>query len=972
VDIDPRAVQIAGLSLWLRAQKSWQTKGLRLSERPQIRKSNVVCAEPMPGDRQMLDEFLSTLSGDGLETLMRKAWHVPTDQKVRATPQMADALAKLVRTVWQEMELAGEAGSLLKIEETLRDAIATARKESEEKSPLFRVLEYGLNEPPKEKYVQVVAGEDQDFFDQAEGLVLAALREYSEQAVNGDSYKRRLFAGDASQGFVFIDLCRKLYDIVVMNPPFGELSEIAQEYLTNKYPLTCNNIATIFVERMANKLNPMGGLALIIDNSTSIRSSYEDFRKTILYNSLCLYTYASLGWEVLDANVEVCAYSCFRTATEKGNCFCVDASKKETKENFLKENILSISQGKKNQFVIVNPEEFKFLPNAIPNFSMPRGIRSLFGKFPSVNNLAHLKTGMSSGDNERFYKMFWERPQRFENDWKFLSNGGEYSPYYRGDREIINWHRDGIEIKEHRKATFRNSQYYSRVGLSYSKRCEYLSVQLLPSGFAFTDEGQCIFPVSEENRYGLLAFFNSKFARVILNEYCGQHKSNGYVQLIPFPNINLSILGKISNNIVQILYSELIWTIPSIYSRGPLLLNPAIFETNLSINEIRSNLIRKWELSKVKIDEYENTLNMMIYESSGLNENEVNYINNKAKKIPAAHFQLSEQKTDGYSLVSEFLDYIMGVFFGYWNILSIKEPIEVPLDTAPIYPPGTVYKGKPLASNNIPDFYPVNVKWSGIAESQTPIEKESLPNKLEEILRIIWKEKLEGIELEISESLKISSMDEYFGNPDLFFKDHLKRYSKSRRAAPIYWPLSTPSCSYTLWLYYHRLNDQTLYTCVNDFVDPKLKQVSEEAARLRLKKGRSAADEKELERLTDFERELKDFREELLRVAKFWKPNLNDGVEITAAPLWKLFQHKPWQKRLKETWQKLEAGEYDWAHLAYSIWPERVREKCKNDKSLAIAHDLEELYVEPPASAKKKKAKKPAVDEETEGWFNDD
>ena len=36
------------------------------------------------------------------------------------------------------------------------------------------------------------------------------------------------------------------------------------------------------------------------------------------------------------------------------------------------------------------------------------------------------------------------------------------------------------------------------------------------------------------------------------------------------------------------------------------------------------------------------------------------------------------------------------------------------------------------------------------------------------------------------------------------------------------------------------------------------------------------------------------------------------------------------------------------------------------------AHDLEELYVEPSASTKKKKAKKPAVDEETEGWFNDD
>jgi hypothetical protein len=57
---------------------------------------------------------------------------------------------------------------------------------------------------------------------------------------------------------------------------------------------------------------------------------------------------------------------------------------------------------------------------------------------------------------------------------------------------------------------------------------------------------------------------------------------------------------------------------------------------------------------------------------------------------------------------------------------------------------------------------------------------------------------------------------------------------------------------------------------------------------------------------------------------------------------------------LKETWGKLEKGDYDWAHLAYSIWPERVKEKCKHDKSLAIAHDLEDIYEEPVAQAKKK------------------
>ncbi len=55
---------------------------------------------------------------------------------------------------------------------------------------------------------------------------------------------------------------------------------------------------------------------------------------------------------------------------------------------------------------------------------------------------------------------------------------------------------------------------------------------------------------------------------------------------------------------------------------------------------------------------------------------------------------------------------------------------------------------------------------------------------------------------------------------------------------------------------------------------------------------------------------------------------------------------------------KLEKGDYDWAHLAMAYWPNRVREKCKTDKSLAIAHGLEALYVEPKAAPKKMRGEK--------------
>ncbi len=209
--------------------------------------------------------------------------------------------------------------------------------------------------------------------------------------------------------------------------------------------------------------------------------------------------------------------------------------------------------------------------------------------------------------------------------------------------------------------------------------------------------------------------------------------------------------------------------------------------------------------------------------------------------------------------------------------------------------------------------------------------------------------------------LGIRSLRDYLRKPAAFFADHLTRYSRSRRQAPLFWPLSTCSGGYTLWIYYHRLNDQTLYTCVNDYIEPKLRNVRETADKLRGQSSRSREGQKQFEELQELELELPDLRDELLRIAQLpWQPNLNDGVQITAAPLWKLFRLPRWQKKLKETWESLEKGEYDWAHLAYTLWPERIREKCRKDKSLAIAHNREDLYEEPPPKPAARGRKKSA------------
>ena len=180
-----------------------------------------------------------------------------------------------------------------------------------------------------------------------------------------------------------------------------------------------------------------------------------------------------------------------------------------------------------------------------------------------------------------------------------------------------------------------------------------------------------------------------------------------------------------------------------------------------------------------------------------------------------------------------------------------------------------------------------------------------------------------------------------------FFTAHIKRYSRSRRKAPIYWQLSTPSASYTVWCYYHRLTRDTFFRVANDYVTPKVDYEERKLNTLRQEAGPdpSSKQRKAIDAQETFVVELRAFLAEVRLIIPLWNPNLNDGVNINFAPLWRLVpQSKAWQKECKKVWDSLVDGDYDWAHLAMHLWPERVVPQCANDRSLAIAHGLEDVF----------------------------
>ena len=275
IDIDARCAQIAALALWMRAQRAFNDHGIPRDNRPAIARTNIVVAEPMPGEEALLAKFAATLR-----------------------PR---ALGQLVEVVFEKMQLAGEAGSLLRIEDDIRDAVAEARRQWEQGGDAAQTTLF----PATPQFVQTsirfnVAGVTEDgFWEEAEARVCQALSEYANRASNGSTYQRRVFADDAAQGFAFIDTCCRQYDVVLMNPPFGDSPQLALDYTRERYPERSANIAATFLLRTGVFLKRGGLLGAVLPRPLLIIQSDEPTRRKCMIGDVRVREVADLYASVL-------------------------------------------------------------------------------------------------------------------------------------------------------------------------------------------------------------------------------------------------------------------------------------------------------------------------------------------------------------------------------------------------------------------------------------------------------------------------------------------------------------------------------------------------------------------------------------------------------------------------------------------------------------------------------------------------
>ena len=1038
IDIDPRAAQIAGLSLWLRAHRAWQRAGVKPADRPRITRSNLVCAEPMPGEKELLREFVEGA--------------FPAGER--------PAFAFLLEKIFDCMTLAGEAGSLLRIEEEIRTAIAEARALAQRQSaPRQAALFAGTEPPEQEEFNLRGLTTDEQFWEKAEERIYEALETYAGQAENGGGFQRRLFAADAAQGFAFIDLCRKRYDVVVMNPPFGERPVSCEGYFQSTFPLTVCDFYSMFYERALGFVNERGKVGAITNRTWLSLPSFEDLRTKIFGKYGCIESAADLGSFVLDAQVETAAVIIGRDFAASRHASWIRLLKTKAKTERLLSAIQAIGTGQPLDFsFLASQKRFASLPSSVCGYWMSQELISLYQPKNSLAvRAAEVKVGLQTSDDDRFLRLVWEIPLErlgLKQDWARFAKGGEFQNFFDDVHLVARWTDEGKEIAAFPSAYIRNPSFFGLPGVTWPRRTtSAFGPRTFPAGCAFGDKGPVAFPAHGKSLNLILGFLTANPTKLLLSVRLGagddapgsasKSYEVGLVKDLPFPDFNssetrLEELARDATHLVRLSSVEDDETTACFIAPALLRLPKlrSLLTGTVELVGIREDRFAKVAQITSEIDDLvadalgfgdpdrkvlweELERPLVAFGASNTNdelfrrayltkeplpgdllpgglEAEANVrVQTRRKKqvtlrdpeticrlfeIPPTTFiELRRsmelvRDEDTLETATSVSGYALGCAFGRWDIRYATDErpapeLPDPFAPLPVCPLGMFQgdDGLPLSPEagrqlHAAGQYPLDVAWDGILVDD-PEHPLDLERRVHAALQVLWPERADDLEHEACALLGVPGLREWFRRPAGFFADHLRRYSKSRRQAPIYWPLSTPSGRYTLWLYYPRLNNDTLFKCLQEFVEPKLRDVENAIARFRAMAAAdegSAKDRKQLDEAEALSTELRAFRDEIAHWAPRWKPNLNDGVQITACPLWKLFRLPKWQTLLQRTWKELERGDYDWAHLALTLRPDEVRKKCETDRSIAIAHGLESLCKVEAPKPKAKRSKKAA------------
>ena len=333
-------------------------------------------------------------------------------------------------------------------------------------------------------------------------------------------------------------LMGRKYHCVVTNPPYmgsGNMNSKLNQFVTKEYPDSKSDLMTCFMEKGFEFLSDDGFLAMINIPSWMFLSSFKKLREKILINHT-IYSLLHNGRGIFGSDFGSVAFTINKKECQ--NFYGV------YRRLFIKQGAVDSIQQKDTWFLdkhfgffLTNQNDFSKIPGSPIAYWMSNKVKNIFENNIQLKEIADIKNGLSTGDNNRFIKSWQE--VGFENigfeiknnieakekllKWYPCNKGGDFKKWYGNNNYLVNWQNDGYEIRnfydnKHKlRSRPQNIAYYFLEHITYT----YISsssfgARISYYGFIPTNAGNGIFIRDKKNMKYILSLLLNKITYEIL------------------------------------------------------------------------------------------------------------------------------------------------------------------------------------------------------------------------------------------------------------------------------------------------------------------------------------------------------------------------------------------------------------------------------------------------------------------------
>ena len=684
------------------------------------------------------------------------------------------------------------------------------------------------------------------------------------------------------------DILSKKYAVVCTNPPYlGKLDSHLKDFVVTYYKAYSGDLFSVFMYRNFGFCKPNGYSAFMTPFVWMFIKTYEALRNYIIetksITSLVQMEYSAFE----EATVPICSFILKNgKETDRGLYFRLTEFKggMEVQKKKVLEAISNKSCGFFYETSSSNFEKISGSP--IAYWASTNMIRNYETGYP-LSKIAIPRTGIMTGDNNRFLRLWWEvANQRINfraNDsseaksstakWFPYNKGGEFRRWYGNDDYVVNWEHGGLEVFGNAKAEKRNSQDYP----DEYKFKKAITWSLVSSGMpAFRIKEHNLSDIagpslytSDNKFYAVLAFCNSLIALNMLTMVNPTiNFQGGNVGQLPVRFNDTNLIDELTQQCVELSQNdwdsfEVSWN----FKRHPLLcFAPNNSMPAVPMNHTIASAFDAW--SKVCVERFnqlkanEEELNRIFIEIYGLQDELTSEVAEK---------DVTVRKADLGRDIRSLISYAVGCMLGRYS-----------LDVD-----GVTYAGGSWDKSKYTTFIPD-------ADNCLPITDEEyfhddIVGRFVEFVKVVYGEDtLEENLLFIANALgnKGNTSREVIRNYFLndFMADHIKMYQKR----PIYWMFdSGKQNGFKALVYMHRWDADTTGNMRVEYLHRMQRVYESEIARMQETIDNSSnsreisAAEKRKDKLMKQLKETKDYDTKIAHLAlSRIDIDLDDGVKV--------------------------------------------------------------------------------------------